>query len=258
MKKTNVLAVIGICVFIFLASGCVSQQQHDSLNDSNRRMAKALDERTGELRGANLQLEQCQGRLAKAKGLMDPEMDALNEEITLLNEDIARKVVLIQRMRDELLSGGGVQLPIELTVALKEFADNNAIVSFDEATGVLKFKSDLLFKSGSAKVLDTAKGGISALCGIMNSETASQFDMIIAGHTDNDPIRYSGGTHKTNWHLSSHRAIAVLEMMVSNSVSPKRLSARGFGEQRPLVPNDSKEGKASNRRVEIYVIASGM
>ncbi len=257
MKKKSVLAVIGICAFILLASGCVSQQEHDSVRESNRRLSKALDDRMGELSSAKLRLDQCNGQLANAKGLTDPEIEALKEEIELLNEDIARKVTLMQRMKDELLRGGP-QLPMELSLALKDFADKNDIVSFDEATGILKFKSDLLFKSGSAKVIDSAKEGIAALCGIMNSEQASQFDMVIAGHTDSDPIRHSAGTHRTNWHLSSHRAIAVLEMMAANSVSPKRLSARGFGEQRPLVSNETKEGKAANRRVEIYVIAAGM
>ena len=92
----------------------------------------------------------------------------------------------------------------------------------------------------------------------MNSEQGSQFDLIIARHTDNDPIKYSKNLHATNWHLSAHRAISVLEMMVQNGISPKRLSARGFGEQRPIQSNDTKEGKAANRRVEIYVVASGM
>ena len=55
-------------------------------------------------------------------------------------------------------------------------------------------------------------------------------------------------------HISPRR----LELMVSDGISAKRLSARGFGEQRPIQPNETKEGKAANRRVEIYVIAAGM
>ena len=257
MKKTSVLAVIGICAFIFLASGCVSQEEFDSLREKNRRQAKSLDNLTGELRGAELLLNQCKGRLATAQGLTGPEMEALGKEIALLKEDVSNKLNIIQRLKAELLRGG-IQLPMELSLALKDFAENNDIVTFDEVTGILKFKSDLLFSSGSAKLLDGAKKGIASLCGIMNSEQAGQFDMIIAGHTDSDPIRYSKGAHPTNWHLSSHRAIAVLEMMTANGISPKRLSARGLGEQRPLESNKTKEGKAANRRVEIYVIAKGM
>jgi len=256
MKKASLIAIIGICAFMLLASGCTNPELQ-GLTDQNQLQAKNLKDLRGKLRIAQIELNQCKEQLTTAKGLNSPQMQALKDQIALLNEDIAAKVALINQMREGLLQGG-VRLPMELSLALKEFAENNDIVTFDEATGILKFKSDLLFKSGSADVIDSAKAGIASLAGIMNSEQAGQFHMVIAGHTDSDPIRYSKNLHKTNWHLSAHRAIAVLELMVKDGISPKRLSARGFGEQRPLQPNDTKEGKAANRRVEIYVIAAGM
>jgi len=256
MKKASVIAVIGICAFILLTSGCTNPELQ-GLKDKNQLQAKDLADLRRELRSAQLELNQCKERLTTAKGLNSPQMQALKDQIALLNEDIAAKVALIKRMREGLLQIG-VQLPMELSLALKEFAENNDMVTFDEATGILKFKSDLLFKSGSADVVDSAKAGIASLAGIMNSEPAGQFHMIIAGHTDSDPIKYSKHLHATNNHLSSHRAIAVLEIMKNSGISAKRLSTRGFGEQRPLQPNDTKQGKAANRRVEIYVIAAGM
>ncbi|MCK5175184.1 MAG: OmpA family protein, partial [Planctomycetes bacterium] len=64
--------------------------------------------------------------------------------------------------------------------------------------------------------------------------------------------------HPTNWHLSVHRAISVLNVMTQNKVSPKRLSVRGFGEFRPAEPNKAdKKGNAANRRVEIFIVPSG-
>lgn len=256
MKKASVIAIIGICAFILLTSGCTNPELQ-GLKDKNQRLSSDLGNLRRELRSAQLELSQCNEQLATAKGLNSPEMQALKDQIALLNEDIAAKITLIKRMREGLLQPG-VQLPMELSLALKEFAQNNDMVTFDEATGILKFKSDLLFKSGSADVITSAKAGINSLAGIMNSEQAAEFHMVIAGHTDSDPIRYSKHLHKTNWHLSAHRAIAVLELMAKDGISPKRLSARGFGEQRPLQPNDSKKGKAANRRVEIYVVAPGM
>jgi chemotaxis protein MotB len=253
MKKARVIAVIGICALVLLASGC--NNELENAQTQNRLQAERLAKVSRQLRSAQLDLSQCQKRLADARSLSNPEMLALKEQIALLNQNIAKKVALIKRMQLQL-SQGGIQLPMELSLALKEFAQNNDMVTFDEVTGVLKFKSDLLFSSGSAKVLDTAKEGITLLSGIMNSEQAGQFHMVVAGHTDSDPIKYS--SHKTNWHLSSHRAIAVLIMLTENGISPKRLSARGYGEQVPLQPNETKEGKAANRRVEIYVIAPGM
>jgi chemotaxis protein MotB len=256
MKMVNVIAAIGICALVFLASGCQSQLEKD-LAAKNDRLADETERLRLKVRKFELQLNQCKERLATAKGLSGPEIQALQDKIALLNEDIASKLSLIRRMKEELLDGGG-KLPAELSLALKSFAQDNEMVSFDEATGVLKFKSDLLFKSGSAVVVDAAKSGIASLSTIMDSEQASQFDLVVAGHTDSDPIKHSRIKHPTNWHLSSHRAISVLEMMKSNGISAKRLSVRGFADQRPIQPNDTKEGKAANRRVEIYVIATGM
>jgi len=95
----------------------------------------------------------------------------------------------------------------------------------------------------------------------MNSEQGKQFDIIIAGHTDDIPIKRpeTRAKHPTNWHLSVHRAIAVLNVMESSSIDPKRLSARGFGEYRPIAENlAGNKGNPQNRRVEIYIVAQGV
>ena len=94
----------------------------------------------------------------------------------------------------------------------------------------------------------------------MNSEEGKKFDIVVAGHTDDIPIKKPATlvAHPTNWHLSVHRAIAVLKVMEGTNVSSKRLSARGFGEYRPVVPNKpNKAGNPQNRRVEIYIVPEG-
>jgi chemotaxis protein MotB len=125
----------------------------------------------------------------------------------------------------------------------------------------VKLKSDLLFEPGSDKVAPSASDAVKSLCDILASEHAKQFDIIVAGHTDNIPIGKpeTRAKHPTNWHLSSHRAISVLEVMARNEIAPERLSARGFGEYRPVVPNKpNKKGHPQNRRVEIYIVPKGM
>jgi chemotaxis protein MotB len=84
--------------------------------------------------------------------------------------------------------------------------------------------------------------------------------VIIAGHTDDIPIQKpdTRAKHPTNWHLSSHRAISVLNVMASNGIEPKRMSVRGFSEYRPVAENKpNKGGNPQNRRVEIYIVAQG-
>jgi chemotaxis protein MotB len=156
----------------------------------------------------------------------------------------------------------GVALPVELSTKLEDFAKaNEQMVSFDANTGIVKFKSDLLFEKGSDKVAPTAIEAVKSLCGILNSQEGKKFDIIIAGHTDDLPILKADtrAVHPTNWHLSAHRAISVLDVMTTNSLDPKRLSIRGFGEYRPVAPNaPNKKGNPQNRRVEIYIVPEGV
>jgi chemotaxis protein MotB len=75
----------------------------------------------------------------------------------------------------------------------------------------------------------------------------------LEGHTDDRPIHTE--KYPSNWQLSTARAIAVVNLLVrEHGVSPKRLAVAGYGESRPLVPNDSPENQAKNRRVDIVIL----
>jgi chemotaxis protein MotB len=74
----------------------------------------------------------------------------------------------------------------------------------------------------------------------------------IEGHTDNVPVRTL--KYPSNWQLAAERAISVLEVMVQSGVTPDRVSAASFAETRPLKPNDTVEGRSSNRRIEIVIV----
>jgi len=79
----------------------------------------------------------------------------------------------------------------------------------------------------------------------------------VEGHADNVPMR--SARFPSNWHLSSERAVSVLYYFVSQrSVDPTRISARGFGEYHPIATNDTPEGRARNRRVEINLVNRDM
>jgi chemotaxis protein MotB len=163
-------------------------------------------------------------------------------------------------MQQRLLMGGAA-LPVELSTLLEDFAKQHPMVDYDSSRGIVKFKSDLLFNKGSDTVAASAIEAIKSLSTILNSEQGKRFDVIIAGHTDDIPIKKPATRtkHPTNWHLSSHRAIAVLKVMESSNIESKRMSARGFSEYRPITENKpSKGGNPQNRRVEIYIVAEGV
>jgi len=241
-----------------ILSGCVASSEYEDLKLKNRAQQEQLERLEAELAAANLKLSQFNERLATAQGRAGTEVSALRQEIAALEADIAKKKEIIASLQKQLL--GGVVLPVELNAALQDFADSSEMVSYDSSSGMVKFKSDLLFEKGSDKVAASAMEPLKALCSILNSKPGSDFDILIAGHTDDIPIKRAATRqlHPTNWHLSVHRALSVLNIMTSNNVEPKRLSVRGFGEYRPVVENKpGKKGEAKNRRVEIYIIPAG-
>jgi len=77
--------------------------------------------------------------------------------------------------------------------------------------------------------------------------------VLVEGHTDDIPI--TGGKFHSNWELSAARAFSVIRYFIEKEhLSPERLSAVGYGEYKPLYPNDSEENRAKNRRIEINII----
>lgn len=79
--------------------------------------------------------------------------------------------------------------------------------------------------------------------------------IVVNGHTDNVLVgKYS--EFKDNWELSSARALEVVKYLQTKNIDPKRLRAIGYGEHKPIKSNDTPEGRASNRRIEIVLVKS--
>lgn len=254
--KLSVLFLTFTC--LMLLSGCNSELKDLKVRNSTQQ--KRIAELESEVQTTKVRLEQLQRQLETAEGRGGIEAGALQQKIAALEEDLAKKKDLISTMQKQLLYGGA-SLPVELTTMLEDFAKGKEMVEYDSSRGIVKFKSDLLFAPGSDDVALAASEVIKALCQIMNSEQGKNFDVIIAGHTDDIRIGKpdTRAKHPTNWHLSAHRAISVLDIMSSNGIGSERMSIRGFGEFRPIAPNaPSQKGNSQNRRVEIYIVPQGM
>jgi len=258
MRILRFPALITILCLIAV-SGCVSQQEYKDLKIRNDRQQERINQIQSELETTRLKLQQAQGKLQATEDISSTEKNALRQEIAALREDSQKKKQLIELMKEKL-AGGGAVLPPELNTLLREFAASNDMVTFDSEQGMVKFKSDLLFEPGSANVASDASAAVGSLCEILQKQQAQQFDIIVAGHTDNMPIGRPSTRqkHPTNWHLSAHRAISVLQVMDNYGVDPERMSIRGFGKYRPVAPNQPNQGgNAQNRRVEIYIVPKG-
>jgi flagellar motor protein MotB len=120
---------------------------------------------------------------------------------------------------------------------------------------MIAIPGEVLFKSGKADLRPEARQVLDQVVRVVNSEYPTQ-DVLIYGHTDNQPIKKSGW--KDNYELSAQRALAVVRHLQSRGVSAARLVAAGCGEHRPAAPNTSQQSRAKNRRVEIYVLEAAM
>ena len=260
MKYARLSAVVLLTVLAVITTGCVSQEEFEDMRAQNIIQQRTIGSLEGEITKLQAEKKQLENRLQTLLGTSGVTEETLAEEIAALEAALEAKNSLIAKLQASLLQGG-VKLPMELSVMLQDFANQHEMVTYDEATGMLKFKSDLLFELGSDKVAAGAVGSIQALCTIMKDEKAKDFDVIIAGHTDDVPIGKPStrALHPTNWHLSVHRGISVLNLMTTNGVTPTRLSVRGFGEYRPIEANlPNKKGNPVNRRVEMYIVPTGV
>ncbi|MCK4752398.1 MAG: OmpA family protein [Planctomycetes bacterium] len=258
MRIVKLTALLISFSFLMILTGCVAEQDYKDLRVQNNTQRKRIAKLESDVQTSKLKLDQSKRELEATGSQSTIEIDALQQQVVLLEKGLMDKRQLISSMQHQLLYGGA-SLPVELSTMLEDFANGEEMVTYDPNNGIVKFKSDLLFKSGSDDVLSSANNAVKSLCKILNSDQGKNFDIIVAGHTDDQVIRYSRAKHPSNWHLSSHRAISVLTLMGSCNVSPGRMSVRGFGEYRPITPNKSKnKGNKMNRRVEIYIVPKGV
>lgn len=134
----------------------------------------------------------------------------------------------------------------------KEIGDKEVSVDMMDRGLVITFVAEVLFDSGKADVRHEAFPKLDKVAEVLNT-TVRDLSVGVEGHTDDVPIKHSGW--KSNWELSSARALSVLHYLVeANGIIPDRLSATGYGEYKPVASNDTREGKQKNRRVEIVIL----
>jgi len=160
----------------------------------------------------------------------------------------AQKIEELNAQLDELLRSKSM---LEQKLG-QEINDKQIKLQMMEKGLVITVVGDLLFDSGKSKIRPEAYPLLDKVSGILKDNMA-QFNVGIEGHTDNVPIKLSGW--KSNWELSTARALSVLHYLVNDQgISPERLSAIGYGEYRPVDSNETADGRKQNRRVEIVIL----
>lgn len=158
---------------------------------------------------------------------------------------------------DDLIQNNEVpqvaRLQSKITAALEGASQAPEVsVGTDKEGVVVRLSGSYLFDSGRAELKPNS---LAVLDAVASELRVVPNDIRVDGHTDSTPIE--SPRYPTNWELSAARALAVTRYFSeTDGVRSDRLMAAGFGEFRPLVPNDSREHRAQNRRVEIHLLSS--
>jgi chemotaxis protein MotB len=130
----------------------------------------------------------------------------------------------------------------------------SVVFSVDERGLVISFLDNLLFDLGRSELRPQALPVLDRVAVAVKGSTRV---IRVEGHTDDLPI--ATVQYPSNWELSAARAISVTRyFIIKHGIEPRRLSATGFGEYRPLVANSNEENRKKNRRVDIVVLRSGV
>jgi chemotaxis protein MotB len=250
MRLALPTAILVSSASLLALGGCVPQSQYDDLMNAYRSKEQQLlqlqnefdTSRTNE-EALRRQLAEAAADLARARELVGGDKGALDA---------------LQKRYEDLLAQVNALSPLPESVnsRLRELADANPeIFEYDEKRGMLRFKSDVTFDLGSAKLTAKAESVLAKVASILNTSEARDLEVRVVGHTDNVPIRKSStaAQHPTNIHLSAHRSISVRDALASDGVDANRFMVAGYGEFRPIASNGAR-GNEMNRRVELYLV----
>jgi len=262
-RRLSVLAITMLLAGTSLM-GCVSRDEYLREKFARRKAverAETLERDLADERARVLALEAEREAVRGQLGTQTQLTSTLKSERDRLNSYSSRlqnELNALAQQQPGAIEVVKVKLPTELDRALKDFAAQYSdSVEYDPDRGAVRWKSDLTFAVGSDEVKPDARNSLRSFAQVVRSAVSNDFEVIIVGHTDNLRIGpVTGRRHPTNWHLSVHRAISVMDVLKDNGLPPERMGVMGYGEHRPQVPNPSRGGAEANRRVEIFLVTN--
>jgi chemotaxis protein MotB len=243
-RPATAAAAVILGALFALTSGCVSsgkyktlQQERDALNSRNQALQN-------DLKAANEKgqtLEKDKSALASDKAALEERLAQLQEQEKALGSQLQQHEEESKQLKatyDGLL--GSLKKELEAgQIQVEQLRDGLSV----------NVAQEILFASGSAS-LD--KNGVEVLHRVGEQLKQTNYQIVVTGHTDNKPI--GAGLVKrypTNWELAGARAASVVRLFADSGLATARLLAVSLGETRPVAANDTAEGRAKNRRIEI-------
>ncbi len=211
----------------------LERNSNDALENNmakNRELLTQLDSKEKSLAAE-------QDRLNKLNAELASNTKRLNE----LESMIAAKDAAMKKLKDTL------------SKALNAFEGKGLTVEQKNGKVYVSMENKLLFQTGSWAVGSEGRRAVVEVGKVLAQNP--DITVLIEGHTDNDKILGNiGGGIENNWDLSTKRATAIVNILAENAgIKKQNLTAAGRGEFAPILSNDSPEGKAKNRRIEIIL-----
>lgn len=218
---------------------------------------KALNEKMALLQDSYNALEKnsndaLQSNLKKNRDLL-AELEAKGKALSIEQERLNKNAQRLKELEDMIAAKEATMQKLKETLskALNGFEGKGLTVEQKNGKVYVSMENKLLFNSGSWAVSSEGKKAVVELGKVLGDNP--DIAVLIEGHTDNDPYGGSGPI-ADNWDLSTKRATAIVAILSENkAINKKSLTAAGRGEFSPLATNDTAEGKAKNRRIEIIL-----
>ncbi len=243
MKRIVLGASLVVVAVAFSACGIkkeVYERDVAALRDQISGLEKQKSDLVGQREKLNGELEtvkQEKALLAQEKNLLAQKQGSLSSEL----KDALEKSQRLEAQARER------QAKLEqLKNLLKDLSAAGKLnVRVDKGRMLVEIGESFLFDSGQYKLKPEGKTQLAELTGLLAGIEGRAFQ--VAGHTD------SVGSEDKNWRLSVNRALEVALYMVESGMPPDRISVAGYGENQPVGDNETVDGRALNRRIEIIL-----
>ncbi len=213
-----------------------------------------LDAQRSLIAGLEKEIETLGGNLSKVRGDLGDALAARAAELEAARQELEAsqaEVLQLKRLREKA-EAERAQFEA-LTRRFKSMIDAGKLeVVRRNGRMMLKLPDDILFPSGSKQLKKGGREALEEVAAVL-AEAAKDREFLVAGHTDNVPVR-RGGRFRDNWELSTARATEVVTLLIDKGVPPENLAAAGYGEYDPIADNGSEEGREQNRRLEIILV----
>lgn len=218
------------------------KSQNKALSDDNTNLNNLLKAKKGELSAKISEMRDQMAGKEKELSAKNAEIQALNQEKEKAIQEKEKSIAELKKTYNSLVGEMSEEIKKgEITITqLKDKLTVNMV-------------EQILFDSGSAEIKKDGKKVLERVAEILTKVKDKQIR--VEGYTDNVPISQRlTAKFPTNWELSTARATTVARYLQDKGIDPKLLSACGYSEYRPVASNETEEGKAKNRRIEIGLI----